>query len=111
MFHPKKKNKLRETFDCAVRFERTSLNEKLLQGPYLTNTLVGTLLRFREEEIALICDIDSMFYQVRVRQEDTRYLRFLWWNDWDTLSNAVEFKMIVHLFRATSSPNCANFCL
>ena len=107
MFHPKKKNKLRETFDCAVRFERTSLNEKLLQGPYLTNTLVRTLLRFRGEEIALMCDIDRMFYQVRVRPEFTR---FLWWNDGNPLRN-VGFKMIVHLFGATSSPNCANVCL
>ena len=30
----------------------------------MTNTLVGTLLRFREEEIAFMGDIDSMFYQV-----------------------------------------------
>ena len=108
MFHPKKKNKLRVTFDCAVRFKRTSLNEKLLQGPYLTNTLVGTLLRFREEEIALMCDIDRMFYQVRVRPEFTS---FHWSNDGNPLSNVVEYKMMVHLFGATSSPSCANFCL
>ena len=110
VFHPKKK-KLRVVFDCAARFKGTSLNEQLLQGPNLTNTLVGTLLRFREEEIAFMGDIDSMFYQVRVRPEDTSFLRFLWWNDGNPSSNVVEFQMMVHLFGATSSPSCANFCL
>ena len=90
-------------FDCAARFKGTSLNEQLLQGPNLT--------RFREEEIAFMGDIDSMFYQVRVRPEDTSFLRFLWWNDGNPSSNVVEFQMMVHLFGATSSPSCANFCL
>ena len=42
VFHPKKKKKIRVAFDCAIEFKRTSLNKQLLQGPYLTNTLVGT---------------------------------------------------------------------
>ena len=29
----------------------------------MTNTLVGTLLRFREEDIAFMGDKDSIFYQ------------------------------------------------
>ena len=73
----------------------------------MTNTLVGTFLRFREEEIAFMCDIDSMFYQVR--PEDTSFLRFLWRNDGNPSSNVVEFQMVVHLFGVTSSPSCANF--
>ena len=77
----------------------------------MTNTVVGTLLRFREEEIAFIGDIDSMFYQMRVRPEDTSFLRFLWWNDGNPSSNVVEFEMMVHLFWATASQSCANFCL
>ena len=70
----------------------------------MTNTLVGTLLRFREEEIAFMGDIESMFYQVR--PEDTSFIRSLWWNDGNSSSNVVEFQMVVHLFGVTSSPKC-----
>ncbi|VDI00950.1 Hypothetical predicted protein [Mytilus galloprovincialis] len=76
VFHPKKM-KLRVVFDCAARFKGTSLNDQLLQGPNLTNTLIGTLIRFRQEEIAIMGDIDSMFYQVRVPSHDSNFLRFL----------------------------------
>ena len=45
----------------------TSLNKNLLQGLDYTNRLVGVLLRFREENVALVGDIESMFHQVKVR--------------------------------------------
>lgn len=77
VFHPKK-NKLRVVFDCAAKFKGTSLIDKLLRGPNLTNTLIRTLIRFREEEIAVMGDIDIMFYQVRVLFRDASFLRFLW---------------------------------
>ncbi|TWW54056.1 hypothetical protein D4764_0241980 [Takifugu flavidus] len=43
--------------------EDVSLNGQLMQGPDLTNTLIGALMRFREEPIAMMADIESMFYQ------------------------------------------------
>jgi len=110
VYHPKK-NKLRVVFDCAARFQGTSLNDQLLQGPNLTNTLIGTLIRFRTEEIAVMGDIDSMFHQIRIPPEDAGFLRFLWWENSDTSKQPTEFQMMVHLFGATSSPSCANFAL
>lgn len=97
--------------DCAAKFKGTSLNDQLFQGPNLTNTLVGTLIRFRKEEIAVMCDIDSMFYQVCVLLRDASFLRFLWWKDGDPSKSVTKYQMVVHLFGATSSPSCANFCL
>ena len=52
-----------------------------------------------------------MFYQVRVAATDTNALRFLWWPESDLSKEPEEFKMLVHLFGATSSPCCANFAL
>ena len=83
----------------------------LLQGPNLTNNLLGVLLRFRTENIGIMGDIKSMFHQVRVPKEDRDYLRFFWWPNGDTGKPVTEYRMCVHLFGATSSPACANYAL
>lgn len=108
--HPQK-GKLRVVFDCASSFQGKSLNEELLQGPDLTNSLVGVLTRFRHDHIALISDIEAMYHQVRVPDEDSDLLRFLWWPEGDLNQPLREYKMVVHLFGAKSSPSCANYAL
>ena len=77
VYHPRK-GKLQVVFDCGAEFKGTSLNEQLLQGPNLTSSLIGVLLRFRQEPIAFMSDVKSMFYQVKVAEEDKDFLRFLW---------------------------------
>ena len=108
--HPKK-NKLRVVFNCSQEISGESLNKYLLQGPLLTNNLTGVLLRFRQEPIAVTCDIEAMFHQVRVNPEHRDLLRFLWWEGNDLSKDPVDCRMTVHLFGATSSPSCANFAL
>lgn len=109
--HPQKPEKTRSVFDCAAKHNGSSLNDKLLQGPDLTNTLIGVLSRFREESTALMADIESMFYQVHVRSEDSDYLRYLWWPDGNLAKEPEEYQMCVHLFGGVSSPSCASFAL
>ena len=53
MVHPQKPDKVLVVFDCAAAYRGTSLNAQVLQGPDLTNKVVGVLLRFREEPVAL----------------------------------------------------------
>lgn len=98
-------------FDCGASFKEASLNASLLQGPDLTSTLIGVLTRFRKEPIVLMSDIEAMFHQVRVPEEDVDLLRFQWWPNGDLSQRVVEYRMVVHLFGATSSPSCANFAL
>ncbi|PFX17886.1 hypothetical protein AWC38_SpisGene17772 [Stylophora pistillata] len=61
-----KPGKTRAVFDCAAKHKGTSLNDQLLTGPDLTNSIVGVLMRSREEQVALSADIECMLHQVRV---------------------------------------------
>ena len=110
IYHPKK-NKIRVVFDRSARFKGTSLNDHLLSGPDLTNSLVGVLCRFRKYPNAISCDVEKMFHQFIVRENDRDYLRFLWWLNGDVEKEPKEYRMKVHLFRATSSPGCASYGL
>ena len=111
VFHSQKPDKVCVVLDCSAKHRETSLNDQLLQGPYLTNTLVGVLTRFREEPVAFIAAIEAMFYQVRVPSEDCDALRFLWWPEGNLSEEPEEYEMRVHLFGGASSPSCANFAL
>ena len=88
VYHPKKPDKIRVVFDCSVEFSGESLNQHLLQGPDQTNNLVGVLSRFRQEPVAVMCDIEGMFHQVHVNPEHCKFI-----------------------FGATSSTDCATFAL
>lgn len=110
VMNPNKPGKLRIVFDVAAEYEGTSLNKSLLQGPDMTNSLVGVLLRFRQGKVGLAADVEAMFHQVRVRKEDQDALRFLWWtNDYSQCPDV--YVMEVHIFGAASSPCVANSVL
>lgn len=111
VFNPNKPGKTRVVFDCAAKFRGVSLNDQLLSGPDLTNSIVGVLTRFRQEQVALAADVESMFHQVTVSPNDYDAFRFLWWPDNDLHQDPVDHRMEVHLFGATSSPSCSNFAL
>ena len=105
------KQKMRVVFDCGEECQGESLNKNLISGPDLTSQLVGVLLRFREYPIAVMADIEKMFYQVRVAERHRSLLRYLWWPDGDFNSQPIDYEMNVHVFGATSSPSCSNYAL
>ena len=111
VYHPHKPGKIRVVFDCSAKFNGVSLNSMLYKGPDLTNSLIGVLTRFRQDRIAVTADIQSMFYQVRVSNGDSSFVRFLWWENGDMARELQEYQMLVHLFGAISSPAFANFAL
>lgn len=78
MHHPNKLRKFRIFFDCKAEYNGTSPNKTLLPGPGLSNQLVGVLMRFAEEEVALTSDIGAMFYYVWIPPEQRIFVEFLW---------------------------------
>ena len=73
-----KPNKIRIVFDAAAKSNGVSLNDNLLTGPDLYNSLTTILLNFRIKNVAFVADIKEMFLQVRVRKEDCCAQRLLW---------------------------------
>ena len=72
---------------------------------------MGVLIRFRQEPVAVMADVQSMFHQVHVPVTDRDLLRFLWWPQGDFSKKLEEYRMTVHLFGAVSSPSCVNFAM
>ena len=82
-------------FDCTARYKGTSLNDQPPIGPDLTNSLLGVLLRFRQEPVSFSSDIEAMFHKVIVDPNDVDNLRFLWWPDDDLSKEPVEYTFLV----------------
>ena len=107
---PRKPGRLREVFDAAARCRGTSLNDNLLTGPDLSNSLIGVLLRFRQRPFPVSADIQAMYHQVRVTEADQPALRFLW-RGADRKREPDTYQMQVHVFGAASSSCTANYVL
>ena len=73
-----KPNGQRVVFNAAVIYLGTSLNQSLIKGSDLLNSLIGVLMTFEEGQFAITGDIEAMFHQVKVLKEDTDSLRLLW---------------------------------
>ena len=110
VLNPNKPGKVRMVMDARAKYNGASLNDELLVGPDLLNNLCGVLLRFREERVAITADIESMFHQCLIIEQDQPALRFLWRN-LETSRNPDVYQMMVMIFGAASSPCTANYVL
>ena len=68
-------------FDAAAQKNGSSINDSMFAGPALQNNLVGCILRFCKEPVAIIGDVSEMFLQVGLAESDRKYHRFLWEKD------------------------------
>ncbi|XP_047671761.1 uncharacterized protein LOC125145112 [Tachysurus fulvidraco] len=111
VYHSQKPNQIRVVFDSSARYSGISLNDVLLTGPDLNNSLVGVLLRFRKEKVAILADIQQMFHCFLVHEDHRNFLRFLWHKDNDVNKEIIEYRMKVHVFGNRPSPAVAIYGL
>ena len=93
--------------DSSAKHNGVSLNDVLLTGPDLTNSL----LRFHRETVAAMADIQQMFYCLKVNEEHRKLLRFLSFKDNDPEKDLVEYRMCVHVFGNSPSSEVATYGL
>ena len=72
--------KVRVVYDASSKESKSvaCLNDCLHVGPPLTLLLYNSLLRFRENRVVLVGDIEKAFLNVEVNPEDRDCLCFLW---------------------------------
>ncbi len=87
------------------------MNDTLYTGPDLTNSLLGILLRFRREPVAVMGDIQQMFYCFKVDEKHRDFLRFLWYENNDFTKPLIEYRMCAHVFGNSPSPAIATYGL
>lgn len=80
----------------------------LLSGPNSVNSLLHILLK---DQIAVIADIEQMFYSFYVKPDHRDYLRFFWYRDNDINNDLNEYRMCTHAFGNSPSPAVATFGL
>lgn len=80
--HPVIKNtttKVRIVFDASAKTSNgMSLHDVLLVGPTIQNNLISHLIRFRAYNYVITADIEKMYRQVWLHEDDRRYQRILW---------------------------------
>ena len=111
VYHPSKPDKIRAVFDCSVEFQGKSINKEFLSGQNLTNQVIGVLMRFCEEKIAFIADVEVMYHQVHVQEDQQSFFKFMWWENHNTDSEPYDCLMCANIFVVTSSASCSNYAL
>ena len=79
VYHPNKPGKIRVALDLSADYKARYINIELISGPDLRNQRSDVLIRFREEQVTVMGDIEAIFHQVKIPDDQCSYLRFLWW--------------------------------
>lgn len=103
--NPHKPDKIRVVFDAAAKSNNISLNDMLLAGPDLYNSIISVIWKFRIERIAFSGDVKEMFLQINIRHEDLPAQRFLWRENEN--EDPGVYEMSVMLFGTVCSPSLA----
>ncbi|XP_053686303.1 uncharacterized protein LOC128735844 [Sabethes cyaneus] len=105
--NPKKPGKIRLIWDAAARAGGMSFNDMLLKGPDMLTSLTDVLMRFRMRNVGVCGDIREMFHQIRIREQDKQFQRFLW-RKYPAEAPQI-YVMDVATFGATCSPCSAQY--
>ena len=100
----KQTTKTKIVFDGSAKDSAgVSLNTCIQGGPALQPDLVGILLRFRRNQVAITGDIEKMFLQIVLKDTDRDSHHYLW-RDLDLEATPKVYRMTRVTFGIISSP-------
>ncbi|XP_014207298.1 uncharacterized protein LOC106638558 [Copidosoma floridanum] len=75
--------KLRVVFDALAKTSTgISLNEVLIVGPTIQDKIFEQVIKFRAHKCVITADIARMYRQIIVHPDDRKYLRVLWYHNY-----------------------------
>jgi len=102
--------KLRVVFDASAKTSTgLSLNDILHKGPTVQSELFSILLRFRLHKYVFTADIEKMYRQILVHDDDTNYQLIVWRDN--ELGEYQYFRLKTVTYGTTSAPYLATKCL
>ncbi|XP_045541464.1 uncharacterized protein LOC123722956 [Papilio machaon] len=102
--------KVRCVFDASCKASNNvSLNDCFIIGPKLQQDLRHILMRWRLHPYCVVADIEQMYRQIRVRDEDTDSQRILW--RFDPNQELECYKLVRLTFGTSCAPYLAVKCL
>ena len=105
-----KRGKTRPCHDARASVAGICLNEMLLGGPNIMNSLSEVLLNFRAHKVAFMTDIKGFFHQIRVDPRDVDVFRYLWFAD-AKMEKAVMMRFLSHVFGSGASSIVTSYVL
>ena len=109
VLNPKELGKARRVFNAASNYKEVCLSDKPVAGTDLLHGLIGTIFGFREGPITLTADIESMFLQVQVPEQNRSCSRFLWRPRTNEPVQIYEYQR--HIFGVIFSQTCINYAV
>lgn len=104
------------TTKCRVVFDGSSktsngksLNDILMLGPILQDSLINILLRFRFPAVVITGDIQQMYRMIQLSEDDRDYQRILW--RWSTTLPVEEYRLNTVTYGTRSASYLATKCV
>ncbi|XP_037928768.1 uncharacterized protein LOC119663185 [Teleopsis dalmanni] len=102
--------KLRVVFDASAPTSTSiSLNDVLATGPTIQDDLFAILTRFRLSKFVFTADIEKMYRQIMVDQDDRRFQLILWRNNDNEPLRTYQLNTVT--YGTSSAPYLATKCL
>ena len=95
----------RVVVDGARKFREVCINDRLLPGPSLIHKVFDVMCRMRIGRYAFTCDVQAMYLNVRVAEEDRKFLGMFFRENSQAPLQVVQFAS--HPFGLASSPYVA----
>ena len=105
VYNPKKPNQVRIAFDSSAQFNGVSLNDVLRSGSNLINSLLGVFMRFWNENIGIMADIQLICHCFKVKVDIGTTCDFFGMKSL-TISHKkdlVGYRMCIHVFGNSQS--------